>query len=68
MKMMPQIMLQTPIPTSNSELLAGVAVLFWFIAVMLLGRSFRKIWRHFGDIFSFLVYVLGLIVLEILIF
>lgn len=63
---MSQIVLQTPISTSGSEMFATVAVLIWFLAMFLIACRFVRKWKHFGDIVSFLVYVLGLLFLVIL--
>jgi len=63
-----QVVLQTPVPSSGSEMFAAVAVLIWFVAMFLLGYRFHKKWKHFGDIASFLVYVVGLVFLVFLLF
>jgi membrane protein DedA with SNARE-associated domain len=47
---------------------AAVAVLIWFVAMFLLAYRFHKKWKHFGDIASFLVYVVGLVFLVFLLF
>jgi hypothetical protein len=58
---------QTPIPAAGSEIWIGIAILLWTGAVVLLSRRFSKMWRYFGEIVSFLVYVLGLVLLEFLV-
>lgn len=65
---MSEIVLQTPVPASGSEILVAVAGLIWFIAMFLIARRFVRKWKHFGDIVSFLVYVVGLLFLVILLF
>jgi hypothetical protein len=63
-----EIVLQTPVPASGSEMLAGVAALIWFVTMFLVAHRFVRRWKHFGDIVSFLVYVIGLLCLVILLF
>jgi hypothetical protein len=65
---MSQIVLQTPIPASGSEVLIAIAVLSWILGMFLLTRRFGKTWKLFGEIGSFLLYMLGLLFLVILLF
>lgn len=65
---MQSVVFQTPVPTAGSEMWGAVAVLFWIIAVLLLSRRLSRIWRYFGDVVSFLLFFLGLLFLEILMF
>lgn len=64
---MSQIALQTPIPAQGFEALVAVAIVFWLFVVLLSAHRFGKMWKYFGGIISFLVYVLGVLFLEILI-
>ena len=63
---MSPVVFQTPIPTAGSEMSAAIAVLFWVLVVLVLSRRFNRIWRYFGDIISFLVYFVGLLLIELL--
>ncbi len=64
----PPVIFQTPIPTAGSEMTIAIAILIWILLVVLISRRFRRIWGYFGDIISFLVYFLGIVLLEILMF
>jgi len=64
----PPVVFQTPIPTAGSEMTIAIAILFWVLLMLLVSRRFRRICGYFEDIISFLVYFLGLVLLEILMF
>ncbi len=65
---MSQNVLQSPIPTQGNEALLAVVVILWLFFVLGSAHRFNKKWKYFGDLASFLVYVLGVLFLEILIF
>jgi hypothetical protein len=60
--------LQTPVPASSSEMLAAVAALIWFVAMFVMARRLVRKWKHFGEFISFLLYVIGLLLLVTLLF
>jgi hypothetical protein len=66
---LPQVVFQTPIPTSTVSLeLVAVGIIVWFFALFLLERRFGKDLKELKEAVFFLLFFLGVVLLEILIF
>jgi hypothetical protein len=61
----PQIVLQTSIPSADSEILLGIAILIWLIVALRLAHKLDKMWKYFGDVASFLLFFLGVLLIEL---
>ena len=63
---MSQVVLQTPVPASDSEMLVVGAALIWFFVMLFLARRIDRLSKHCGEVVSFLAFVLGLLLLVVL--
>ena len=62
------IPLQTPVPTSESEIVLVAAVLIWLLAVLYIARRFAHKSRFLGEVLTFVVFVAGVLVLLYLLY
>ena len=55
--------LQTPVPTSESEIVLVAAVLIWLLAVWMITRRFAHKLKFLGEVSQFLLFVAGVLIL-----